>query len=191
VVTDDVDVTACPEAVRLGPMEDDRNLDVLVRPVDVAEAETEAVRSVRVAGDRSQHVAADAHLAAMAGELARFQRRRGAARDRVVDEEDRERGCHRERNHEPHRVPTPLHGNESSAGGLHFPPTTLYLFVTRGAFSFFAGSALRRQQLLRATWPVRTAGSFGSSAPASTRSILRRRCMEGRAESHLRTADGV
>src|SRR5262249_30533638 len=50
VVADDVDVTACPEEVRLGPVKDDRYLDVLVRPVDVAETETKALRGMRVAG---------------------------------------------------------------------------------------------------------------------------------------------
>src|SRR5438270_1120831 len=97
-------------------MEDDGDANVLVRPVDVAELEAEAAGRVRVALDRSEDIAADAELPSVAGKLTRLQRGRRPAREARVEQKNGERGCHGKRNHQPHRIPPPLHAIEFSAG---------------------------------------------------------------------------
>jgi len=109
-------MAACPEEIRLGAVEDDGNVDVLVRPVDVAELEAESTCLVRVAFDRPEDIAADAERALVSGELARLQRRCRPAREARVEQKNGERGCHGKRDHEPHRIPPPLHAAECIGG---------------------------------------------------------------------------
>src|SRR5438094_7780287 len=109
-------MAACPEEIRLGAVEDHGDVNVLVRPVDVAELEAQSTGRMRVAFDRPEDVAADAERALVPGELTRLQRRCRPAREAGVEQKNGERGCHGKRDHEPHRIPPPLHAAEFTAG---------------------------------------------------------------------------
>src|ERR671918_780276 len=81
-----VDVAADLEEIWHGARVDDRHARC---PVDVAQGEAQAV-AARVSVDRPHDAAGEAHVPGMVGELARSQRRRRAAREARVEQEDGE-----------------------------------------------------------------------------------------------------
>jgi hypothetical protein len=81
--------------------------------LDVAQPEVEA-RAVCVAARIADDLADERHLAVVIDELARADGRRPAARDRGIEEEDREDGRDRERDDQARRTAVPGHARDST-----------------------------------------------------------------------------
>src|SRR5437763_12540934 len=102
----DHDIPALAEKVRYGAVVDDGDA---LAAADVLDAEAHTGRAVRLAGDAPDDLADERDAPGVARELARLQRRRAAAGESRVDEEDRKNPRDRERDDEPRRAPFAAH----------------------------------------------------------------------------------